>query len=144
MAAPVGPVPTLAPAAEVPVPGVEPIPPYVPPRSPNPTVASAQDIQAAVVAGNVDQAAQLIAQSVSAGHADVVAAATALAVNAKTLPAFTQASSLAVTKYGASAAAVAAALSNASGRGALGACCALAGQPGGGVPPVAAGCPAQG
>lgn len=114
--APVRPVPSLAPTAEVPVPGVEPIPAYVPPRSPNPTVASAQDIQAAVAAGNVDQAAQLIAQSVSSGHADVVAAATALAVNAGTLPAFTQACSLAVTKYGASAAAVAAALSNVGGR----------------------------
>ena len=46
---------------------IAPIQPYVPPKSPNPTVASAQDIAAAVAAGNIDGAAQMIAKAPAGG-----------------------------------------------------------------------------
>ena len=75
---------------------------------------------AAVAAGNIDQAAQLIAQSLTSGT-EVLAAATALATTAGTTAQLTQAVSLAVTKYGADATAAARALSEV-GAAALPAC----------------------
>ncbi len=47
---------------------VQPIQPYQPPKSSNPTVASAQDIAAAVAAGNIDGAAQMIAKAPAGGE----------------------------------------------------------------------------
>ena len=64
-----------------------------------------------MAAGNIDSAAKQIADAVNSGNAAVVAAATALAGTAGTTAEFAQAASLAVTKYGASASAVAGAMS---------------------------------
>ena len=67
-----------------------------------------------MAAGNIDGAAKLIADAINGGKADVVAAATTLTAAAGTTAQFAQAASLAVTKYGASASAVASALSTVS------------------------------
>lgn len=66
---------------------------------------------AALKAGNIDQAAQLIAKA----SPEVVAAATSLAATDGLTSQFAQAASLAVTKYGGNATAIAAAMSNVSG-----------------------------
>lgn len=47
---------------------IQPIQPYQPPKSSNPTVASAQDIAAAVAAGDIDGAAQMIAKASAGGQ----------------------------------------------------------------------------